>query len=101
MDPDLEAKYKSLMHRIEHKSVPLSAEHALTTEVEAPLADAKRPADQDLAIKLLYEQSVAFKNELADLRHRIKGLQQSSNKYSAKVDVSAANRYFDRSLRWS
>lgn len=48
MDPDLETKYKSLMHRIEHKAVPLSAEQALVTEVEAPPSDAsKRPADQD------------------------------------------------------
>ena len=46
MDPDLETKYKSLMHRIEHKNVPLSAEQALNTEVEAPPStiDNKRPA---------------------------------------------------------
>ena len=38
MDPALETKYKSLMSRIERKPAPLTAEQALTAEVEPPLS---------------------------------------------------------------
>lgn len=91
MDPTLEAKYRSLMQRIEHKpSFNYLASPEDNSHLSSGNTDAKKKngaSGHDDKIKTLYDESVAFKNELADLRTRIKKLQQQSTKYSSKVDV--------------
>ena len=48
--------------------------------------DARVRGGHDEALKTLYDQSVSFKNDLADLRQRIKGLSSATSKYNAKVE---------------
>ena len=49
--------------------------------------DSRVRGGHDEALKVLYDQSVNFKNDLADLRQRVKGISSTYNKYNAKVEV--------------
>ena len=40
----------------------------------------------DEALKVLYEHSVNFKNDLADLRQRVKGISSNYSKFNSKVE---------------
>lgn len=47
--------------------------------------DSRVKPGHDQALKNLYESSVSFKNDLAELRNRIKGLHKDSEEFVGKV----------------
>lgn len=49
--------------------------------------DARVKGGHDEALKSLYDQSVVFKNDLAELRQRVKLLSGNTQKYNGKVEV--------------
>ena len=69
MERDIESKYKSLLTKIDKRGRKEDPSQGLLEK-----QDARVKGGHDEALKNLYEQSVSFKNDLADLRSRVKGL---------------------------
>eukprot|EP00347_Sterkiella_histriomuscorum_P023397 403334791 len=92
----MESKYKSLMAKMEQTHQPPVS----SSSFKRPLRKGENDEAQSLfqnqdgrvrgghdeALKTLYDQSVSFKNDLSELRTRIKGLSAASGKYNARVE---------------
>ena len=78
----LETKYKNLLNKIERR--PFKEENAQSLLEKQ---DARIKGGHDEALKNLYDSSVSFKNDLADLRQRVKGLSSIQQKFNGKVEV--------------
>lgn len=69
MDSDIENKYKHLLKKIDRKPRKEDGSQTLLEQ-----QDNRVKGGHDQALKTLYDQSVSFKNDLAGLRQRVKGL---------------------------
>jgi len=79
----IEQKYQALLHRIDRK--PLAQATNACPQSLLEKQDSRVKPGHDQALKNLYESSVSFKNDLADLRSRIKGISKESEDFIGKV----------------
>ena len=82
MNADIENKYQALLKRIDRKPKQKDEAQSLLEQ-----QDARVKGGHDAALKGLYDKSVFFKNDLADLRSRIKELSTLQSKYDQKCET--------------
>lgn len=97
MEYSIDNKYTTLMSKIDGNRRGRKDDEAQSLLEKQ---DARVKGGHDEALKTLYDQSVNFKNDLAELRQRVKGLHGTTSKFNNKVEVKICLKLIEcRNLR--
>ena len=96
---EIEEKYKNIMQKIDRRpkiedqeNVPTLANPVKAhNRLEEQDARVKKEGNPDQALKTLYDQSVSFKSELAELRQRIKGMSNNQAQFNSRFNEFEAD----------